>query len=83
MFYTYMLQCADDTLYTGWTTDLARREACHNQGKGSKYTRARRPVRMVAHWCFATKTEAMQAEYRIKRYSRAKKHRIIGAGKWD
>ena len=45
--YTYLLRCADGTLYCGWTNDLAARLAAHNSGKGAKYTRARRPVRLV------------------------------------
>ena len=44
LHYTYIVRCADGTLYTGWTTDLARRIAAHNAGNGAKYTRTRRPV---------------------------------------
>ncbi len=47
MNYTYILRCADGTLYTGWTNDLERRLAAHNAGKGSKYTCSRRPVELV------------------------------------
>ena len=47
MYYVYLLRCADGTLYTGFTNDLARRLAAHNAGKGAKYTRSRLPVDLV------------------------------------
>ena len=47
MYYTDIVRCADHTLYTGWTTDLKRRLALHNSGRGAKYTRSRRPVTLV------------------------------------
>ena len=56
MNYTYIVQCADGTLYTGWTNCLARRMKAHNEGKaGAKYTRAKRPVKLVYYEGFATK----------------------------
>ena len=65
MNYTYIVQCADGTLYTGWTNCLARRMKAHNEGKaGAKYTRAKRPVKLVYYEGFATKEEAMSREYR-------------------
>ena len=68
MNYTYIVQCADGTLYTGWTNCLARRMKAHNEGKaGAKYTRAKRPVKLVYYEGFATREEAMSREYRIKR----------------
>lgn len=74
-FYFYVLLCADNSLYGGFTTNLARREATHNAGKGAKYTRvaSRRPVKMIYHEQFATKRAALQAEYAFKHQSRAKK----------
>ena len=58
MNYTYIVQCADGTLYTGWTNCLARRMKAHNEGKaGAKYTRAKRPVKLVYYEGFATKEE--------------------------
>ena len=77
MFYTYILQCADNTLYTGWTTDPEKRIATHNEGAGSKYTRTRLPVKLVAHWCFPTKQEAMRAEYHIKTLTKSQKLAVI------
>ncbi len=47
MNYVYILRCSDDTLYCGWTTDLERRISAHNKGTGAKYTRSRRPVKLV------------------------------------
>ena len=55
MNYAYLLACADDSLYAGWTNDLRRRLAAHNDGSGSKYTRARRPVKFVYAEAFSTK----------------------------
>ena len=75
--YTYILQCADGSLYTGWTNDLEKRIEAHNTGKGAKYTKTRRPVRLVYFETFATKEEAMSREYHIKRMSRQEKIKLI------
>ena len=77
MNYTYILSCADGTLYTGWTNDLQRRLAAHNAGKGSKYTRSRLPVTLVYHEEHETKEEAMSREYAIKHMTRAQKQKLI------
>lgn len=77
MHHTYIVRCADGSLYTGWTTDLDRRVAAHNGGCGAKYTRSRRPVTLVYHETFATKEEALRRECAIKRLSRAEKLRLI------
>ena len=67
MNYTYMVQCADGTLYTGWTNCLEKRLKAHNEGKnGAKYTKAKRPVTLVYFEGFSTKEEAMSREYQIK-----------------
>lgn len=76
-FYTYVLECADKTYYTGWTTEPERRLAVHNQGRGAKYTRARLPVTMVACWCFASKSEAMKWEHFMKTLPRPHKEHLI------
>lgn len=78
-FYMYVLRCADDTLYTGFTTDVERRVETHNAGKGAKYTASRRPVVLIAYATFATKREAMSAEARFKHLSRAEKLAIIAS----
>ena len=77
MNYTYIVSCADGTLYTGWTNDLDRRLAAHNAGRGGKYTRARLPVTLVYHETFATKKEAMAREWAIKQLTRRQKLLLI------
>ncbi len=76
MNYTYIVRCADGTLYTGWTNDLEHRMAAHNAGKGAKYTASRRPVELVYAEAHADKVHAMQREYRIKRLTRAEKEAL-------
>ena len=78
MNYTYILRCRDGSLYTGWTNNLERRLACHNEGKGAKYTRTRRPVELAYYEAFQTKEEAMRREREIKRMSRENKLLLIG-----
>ena len=77
MYYVYLLRCADGTLYTGFTNDLARRLAAHNAGRGAKYTRGRRPVELVYWESFSNKSSALRREYAIKRLSRAEKLSLI------
>ena len=78
--YTYVLKCADGSLYTGYTTDLEARVATHNAGKGAKYTKTRRPVEVVYYEVFASKNEAMKREAAIKKLSRTKKLEMIQNG---
>ena len=75
--YTYISKCSDNTLYTGWTTDLKKRLKTHNQGKGAKYTRSRLPVTLVYYELHTTKEEAMSREAAIKKLSRPQKERLI------
>lgn len=75
--YTYILKCNDDTLYTGWTNNLDRRIRAHNQGKGAKYTKTRRPVVLIYYEEFQTKQEAMSREYKIKHMTRQEKLNLI------
>lgn len=78
MNYTYMVKCADGTFYTGWTNCLQKRLKAHNEGKdGAKYTKAKRPVELVYYEGFATKEEAMQREYRIKKLTRKDKEELM------
>lgn len=77
MNYTYILLCKDNTLYTGWTNDLAKRLAAHQAGRGSKYTKARLPVQLVYTECFEEKKQAMRREWEIKQLSRAEKLALI------
>ncbi|MBZ0187195.1 MAG: GIY-YIG nuclease family protein [Candidatus Obscuribacterales bacterium] len=71
--YTYMIRCADGSLYTGWTTDLPGRIIMHNQGKGAKYTRSRLPVELVFARGFPSRSQAMSFEYELKSYRRSTK----------
>ena len=73
MNYTYILRCADGTFYTGWTNDLEKRLKAHNAGTGGKYTRARRPVRLIWYQEHDSKIDAQRSEYAIKQLSRAEK----------
>lgn len=77
MNYTYILQCNDGSLYTGWTNNLEKRVSDHNQGKGAKYTKARLPVNLVYYEKFPTKSEAMRREWEIKQLSRQEKLSMI------
>ncbi len=73
MNFTYLLRCADGSLYCGWTNHLEERVQAHNEGRGAKYTRGRRPVELVYYEAFATKQEAMRREWEIKRLTRKQK----------
>ena len=75
--YTYILECADGSLYCGWTNNLEKRLAAHNAGTASKYTRTRRPVRLAYYEEFAAKQEAMSREFHIKRMTRCEKLSLI------
>ncbi len=80
MNYTYILHCADGTLYCGWTNDLKKRLHAHNSGIGAKYTKSRRPVTLAYYEAFETKQEAMKREYAIKQLPRKKKEELISQG---
>ena len=74
MNYTYMVRCADGTLYTGWTNCLEKRLKAHNSGKnGAKYTKTKRPVILVYYEGYKTREEAMSREYAIKQLTRQQK----------
>lgn len=77
MNYTYLVKCADNTLYCGWTNHLEKRMEAHNQGKGAKYTKTRRPVELVYYESYPTKEEAMRREVQIKKLSRKDKLFLI------
>ena len=78
MNYTYMVKCADGTLYTGWTNNVEKRLKAHNEGKaGAKYTRTKRPVELVYYERYATKEEAMSREYAIKQQTRKEKLKLM------
>lgn len=75
--FTYVLQCKDGTLYTGYTTDIERRIKMHEQGKGAKYTRGRGPFKLLFQQACDSKSEALQLEATIKSYSRYEKLQFI------
>ncbi|WP_304153960.1 GIY-YIG nuclease family protein [Megamonas hypermegale] len=75
--YTYILKCSDDTLYTGWTNDLAKRIKTHNAGRGARYTRGRLPVKLLYYETFSTKQAAQKREAQIKKMSRREKLLLI------
>ncbi len=81
MNYTYMLQCGDGSLYTGWTNDPARRLAVHQAGRGGKYTRSRLPVELVWLEEWPTKEEAMAREWAVKQLTRRQKLALVEAYK--
>ena len=72
-----MLWCADNTIYSGYTTDLTAREAAHNRGTGAKYTRSRTPVRIVYYETFPSKSEAMKRERELKKLTHRQKEELI------
>ncbi|PSP57511.1 endonuclease [Halobacteriales archaeon QH_7_66_36] len=76
--YVYVLVCADDTYYTGYTTDPERRVAEHDAGEGAKYTRGRTPVELVHVEAFDSRGDALSREHEIKSLSRVQKERLVG-----
>ena len=76
-WFVYILQCADHTLYTGMTDDIERRLSVHNEGKGAKYTRGRRPVQLVYRELCSNRSEALKREYAIKCLTRDQKLALI------
>jgi putative endonuclease len=76
-WYVYILKCADDTLYTGITTDVNRRLNEHNKGTGARYTKTRLPVVLMALFEASDRSEASKEEYRIKQLTRKEKLLLI------
>ena len=79
-WFVYLARCADGSLYTGVTTDPARRERAHNRGRGAAYTRSRRPVRLVHLEPARDRGAALRRELEIKRMTRAGKEALMGRG---
>ena len=75
--YTYMVRCKDNSFYIGWTNNLEKRIKAHNEGKGAKYTKPRRPIELVYYEVFATKQEAMRRECHLKKLSHKEKEELI------
>jgi putative endonuclease len=81
-WFLYVLRCADDTLYTGTTTDISRRIDEHNTKKcGAKYTKTRRPVELIFWLDFENRSQAQKAEYKFKKLTRTQKEKIINASR--
>jgi len=78
MYYVYMVECADKTLYTGITTDIERRIDEHNSSpKGARYTRSRRPVALVYYEEHTDRSSASKREYAIKKMNKELKYKLI------
>ena len=77
MYYAYLLQCADNTIYAGYANDLSQRIEAHNNGIGAKYTRSRLPVKLMYYEGFTSKSEALKREATLKRLSRKQKIKLI------
>jgi len=77
MYYFYILRCRDGTLYCGQTNDLEKRTASHNAGKGAKYTRGRRPVKLVYFEKYRSLRQAMKREWQVKKWPKAEKAELI------
>ena len=75
--YCYILECADGTYYTGWTTDPERRVNQHNKGIGARYTKTRRPVKLVYLEEQQNRTDAMRRELAIKKLKRVQKSKLV------
>jgi putative endonuclease len=79
--YVYILECSDGSLYTGWTTDVEKRLAVHNAGKGAKYTKPRLPVKLVYVETVDSKSQGQQRECSIKKLKRPQKLELIGSSR--
>jgi putative endonuclease len=77
--WVYLLRCADGSLYTGWTIDVERRLAAHSAGRGSRYTRSRLPVELLAALPMPDASAARREEARIKRLPRPAKLALLDA----
>ena len=80
IWYVYILRCADDTLYTGISTDVEKRLQAHQSGRGAKYTRSRCPLTLVYWEVCGAHSQALKREYQIKSMTRAEKLQLIRQG---
>lgn len=76
-YYFYLLECSDRSLYAGICLDLEARVSVHNEGKGAKYTRSRRPVKLVYWETLKNKSFALKRELEVKKWSRDKKLKLV------
>lgn len=73
----YLARCSDHSLYAGSCVDLKERERLHNEGKGAKYTRSRRPIRFVYHERFPTLSAARKREAQVKTWTKIEKEKLV------
>ncbi len=83
MNFTYLVRCSDGSLYCGWTNRLEERVRAHNEGRGAKYTKSRRPVELVYCETHATKEEALRREAAIKKMTKREKEKLVQKGKTE
>ncbi|MFC4652144.1 GIY-YIG nuclease family protein [Lactococcus nasutitermitis] len=76
-YYIYVLQCADNTLYCGYTNDVEKRFTAHNTGKGAKYTKARLPVKLLTSVTFENKSDALKCEWWFKNKLKRKEKLLL------
>jgi predicted GIY-YIG superfamily endonuclease len=81
MHFVYIVRCADGSLYTGYARDPRARCRAHNAGRGARYTSGRRPVRLVYMESFDTVTAALQREYELKQWDRARKQALVASAR--
>lgn len=82
MNFTYMLECGDGSLYTGWTNDIQKRLAAHRSGAGAKYTKGRGPIKLAYLEVYDTRSEAMRREVLIKHLTRSEKLELVQTSDW-
>ena len=80
-YFCYLLECADGTYYCGWTKDLQHRIEMHNKGRGARYTRSRRPVRLVYFEEQGSQGDAMRREHELKKKTHEQKAALARAFK--
>lgn len=78
LYYVYLARCKDNSLYTGYTINLEKREKRHNDGTGARYTRVRRPISIVYYETFESKSAAMKREYQVKQLKKSDKEKLVG-----
>ena len=76
-WFVYIVECSDNTYYTGIAKDVEKRIEKHNSGKGAKYTKNRTPVKLLNCWEFENRSEASKEEYRIKQLTRKQKEELV------
>lgn len=81
MFYTYMIRCEDNSIYTGITNNIEKRFNQHSSGKGAKYTKAHRAIKLEAIWRCKDKSLAAKLEYQIKQLNKKQKENVINGEK--